>query len=481
MMLTQNFRSMFREYDVRGRLSAEELNEASVARIAAAFAVFLRRRNVSRIVVGYDSRECSPGFRDIAVRAFLDLGLEVFDLGLSLSPVCYFAQHYLDSPGAMMITASHNPDGWSGFKLASEKSVTLTKDDIQELLAIVESGETVETRPGSVHVVNVRDAYIENIVSRVKLNPENLPRVVVDAANGGAGVFAYEVLHRLGCLTFQLNCDPDTSFPRYFPNPSDVRARELLKRTLLHPYVHADIAISFDGDGDRIGVLDENGENIWADKLLLLLIKPLLERKPGASVVFDVKCTQAIADFLNAHGGVPVMWNTGHSYIKRKMREVDADLGGERSGHLYLGGDLYWGFDDAIFAAAKLLEAISWEAKPISQLVAQFPAYHVSSEIAAPCADTLKYDVVERVKSELLRRFPDCEYSTINGLKLYFPEGWGLVRASSNMPELGLVFEAKTPERLREYYDAFRSVLDGFPEVERLWHNDYFANQTRMR
>jgi phosphomannomutase/phosphoglucomutase len=468
---------MFREYDVRGRLNDEELNDANVGKIASAFAVFLSRRNISKIVIGYDSRECSLGFYISSVNSFVSAGFEVIGIGLSLSPALYFAQHYLDTPGAMMITASHNPDGWSGFKLSAAKSLTLSKDDIQELLKIVENGDTTQTgKKGTFREQNIRDAYIDNILSRVKLNPEFLPKIVIDAANGGAGVFAYEVFQKLGCVTFQLNCDPDTSFPRYFPNPSDIKARELLKKTLLHPYIKADIAMSFDGDGDRIGVLDENGENIWADKLLLLLTKKLLEQKPGAKVVFDVKCTQAIPDYMEAHGGVPVMWNTGHSYIKRKMYEVGADLGGERSGHLYLGGDLYWGFDDAIYAAAKLLEAMSWEKKPISALIAEFPSYFVSSEIAAPCADTAKYEVVERVKSELLAKYPDLKYSTINGLKLYFDEGWGLVRASSNMPEIGLVFEAKTPEKLREYYNAFRAVLDSYPEIEKKWHNDNFVN-----
>jgi len=473
--MTQNFRSMFREYDVRGRLSDEELNYENVGIIADAFAVFLNRRGINKIVLGYDSRECSIGFYNAAIESFSNAGFEVIGIGLCLSPVLYFAQHYLDSLGGMMITASHNPDGWSGFKLSCEKSVTLTKSDIQELLAIVESGERLARSGGTVSYDNIREAYIENIVSRVKLNPDHKLRIVIDAANGGAGVFAYEVFQRLGCLTFQLNCDPDTSFPRYFPNPSDIKARELLKKTVVHPYIHADVGLSFDGDGDRIGVIDENGNNIWADRLLLLLIKPLLKQKPGARVVFDVKCTQAIADYMEANGGEPVMWNTGHSYIKHKMRDVGADLGGERSGHIYLGGDLYWGFDDGLYAAAKLLEAMSWDTRPISHMLTEFPEYYVSSEIAAPCADTEKYKVVERAKADILAKFPGLKYSTINGLKLYFPDGWGLVRASSNMPELVLVFEAKSPEKLREYYDSFRSVLDNYPEIEKHWHNDNFA------
>ncbi|MCL2751498.1 MAG: phosphomannomutase/phosphoglucomutase, partial [Firmicutes bacterium] len=295
-----------------------------------------------------------------------------------------------------------------------------------------------------------------------------------DAGNGGAGVFAYEIFQRLGCVVFQLNCDPDDSYPHYFPNPSDLAARAQLNKMVLHPYIQADIGISFDGDGDRIGVMDEHGQDIWGDKLLLLLSKQLLLKKKNAKIIFDVKCTQALPEFIQSNGGIPIVCKTGHSYIKAKMKAEGADLGGERSGHIYSGGDEYWGFDDALFAAAKLVEYVSNENKPVSGLVCGFPAYYSSPEIYAKCADRDKYAVVERFAAELQQKFPDNETLTINGVKMFFTDGWGLVRASSNMPELSIVFEAKTKEGLKEIFDLYHSMLSAYPEVDGNWGNIKF-------
>ncbi|MDR3149864.1 MAG: phosphomannomutase/phosphoglucomutase [Oscillospiraceae bacterium] len=472
-------KTMFREYDVRGRLSDDELNLESVSAIASAFAVFLNRRGIGKIVVGYDSRACSESFYGAAISSFTESGLNVTGIGLALSPVLYFAQHHLNINGAMMITASHNPDGWSGFKLAYQKSLTLSPEDIQELYAITVSGEKLTAaKPGSVRYQSVRDAYIDYICNHIHLNPDRKLRVVIDAANGGAGVYAYELFQRLGCMTFQLNCDPDTTFPRYFPNPSITEAQTLLKKTVLHPYIRADVGLSFDGDGDRIGVLDENGENIWADRLMMLIAKPLLQRQPGAKIIYDVKSTMALEEYVRANGGEPIMWKTGHSYLKRKLREEGATLAGERSGHLYIGGDLYLGFDDGLFAAALILQALSNSGKSISHLLAEFPSYFVSNEIQAPTTDTEKYNIVEFAKSELLRLFPNNKYSEVHGFKIWFEDGWGVIRASSNTPELSIVLEAKTPENLRKYYDIFRSVLDRNSAVEKVWHNDNFSDYT---
>jgi phosphomannomutase/phosphoglucomutase len=469
---------MFREYDVRGRLSDDELNTESVMVIAKAFAVFLRRRDVSEVVVGYDSRDCSEGFYDAVISAFTASGLNVTGIGLALSPVLYFAQHHLNIDGAMMITASHNPNGWSGFKLSYRKSLTLSPEDIQELYAITVSGETLTPRrPGTVRRESVRDAYIDYICSRVHLNSNRELRVVIDAANGGAGVYAYELFQRLGCLTFQLNCDPDTAFPRYFPNPSITEAQALLRKTVLHPYIRADIGLSFDGDGDRIGILAENGENIWADRLMMLIAKPILREQAGAKIIYDVKSTMALEEYIRANGGEPIMWKTGHSYLKRKLMEEGAILAGERSGHLYIGGDLYLGFDDGLFAAALILQTLSNSDKTISRLLAEFPSYFVSNEIQAPTTDAEKYNAVAFAKAELLRMFPHNKYSEIHGFKIWFEDGWGVVRASSNTPELSIVLEARSPENLRKYYDIFRSVLDRNPNVGKIWNNDNFARK----
>ncbi|HBW37496.1 phosphomannomutase/phosphoglucomutase [Desulfosporosinus sp. BICA1-9] len=470
-MFSDNFKSMFREYDIRGRVSEEELNDESVALITKAFSTFLDRASINRVVVGYDNRSYSERFAEVAINTFVKMGFEVFDVGLSLSPVAYFAQYHLKSPGVMMITASHNPNGWSGFKLGHGYSKTIGPDEVKELYKIIESQDfTSKEKPGTRSEVSVRDAYIEAITSRIHIESDYAPRVVIDAGNGGAGLFAYEVFQDIGCTTFQLNCDPDTSYPHYFPNPSDLVGRKRLAEMVLHPYIKADIGISFDGDGDRIGVVDQNGENIWSDKILIILARQLLERKKGAKIVFDVKCTQGLIDDITKRGGIPIMWKTGHSYIKAKMHSEEAELAGERSGHIFMGDD-YYGFDDAIFAAAKLVEYISHVKKSLSEIVEDLPQYFTSPEIKAHCADTVKYKVIEQVVSDFKKEYGD-NVIDINGARVVFADGWGLVRASSNLPELVLIFEAKTKERLFEIRQIFKEKLSQFKEVDPEWQND---------
>ncbi|MCH8334138.1 phosphomannomutase/phosphoglucomutase [Candidatus Sumerlaeota bacterium] len=469
-MSSKKFRSMFREYDIRGRLAEDELNLDSCERIIRGFAALLKKRGIKRSVVGFDNRKDSPAFADVTRRALSESGIEVLDIGLSLSPVVYFAQYHLESEGGVMVTASHNPDGWLGFKLAHGYSQTLGPKEIKELLAIIEKEDFV-TGSGSVQRTDVRGAYLDDVVGRIKLNPEAPPpRIVIDCANGGAGVFAYELFQRLGCMTFQLYCDPDVTYPNYFPNPSDIKARKRLAEMVTHPYIKADIGLAFDGDGDRLGVQDENGEIVWSDKVLLLLAKGLLEKKKGAKVVFDVKCTQALPEEIQRLGGTPIMWKTGHSHVKSKMRETGAELAGERSGHIFF-SEGYYGFDDGLFAGAKLLEYLSYRDESFSSVIASLPSYCTSPEIKAHCADDVKYGVVDRLVKKLKGQYGD-RVIDINGARVVFDDGWGLVRASSNLPELVLIFEAKTEERMGEIREIFRQALAEHPEVSTRWEND---------
>lgn len=472
-LVNQNFRNMFREYDVRGRVNDEELNEDSVSLIVRAFGTWLQRsgQTNSVVVIGYDNRSYSPRFSEVAKEAIAHCGFHVIDVGLSLSPVVYFAQYHCKSPAAVMITASHNPDGWCGFKLAQGYSKTLGPQEIRELYSIVESGEFVEMTGGNVEQVDVRDAYIDSVVSRIDMDASGAPRVVIEAGNGGAGVFAWEVFHRLGCPTFQLYCDPDTSYPHYFPNPSDLNARKRLSEMVTHRYIHADVGVGFDGDGDRIGIVDEKGHNLWSDRLLMILAKQLLEKKPGGKIVFDVKCTQALPEVISAYGGEPIMWKTGHSLVKAKMHETNADLAGERSGHIFVGGDDYYGFDDAIFAAAKLVEYLSHEKKTITEIMSSFPRYVTSPEIKAPCPDETKYDIVDRLIDDFKREY-GSRVNDINGARVLFDNGWGLVRASSNLPELVLIFEGKTERDMLHVRDIFKTKLEKYEAIDGRWDND---------
>jgi phosphomannomutase/phosphoglucomutase len=442
----------------------------SVRTIAHAFGIFLGRRGVDNAVVGYDNRRTSLEFKNAAVLGLLSAGCNVMDIGLTLSPVLYFAQHHLTVPAGLMVTASHNPDEWSGMKLSAGPSTTLGPEEVQELYVIVASGETVYGS-GRYETREVRSAYLERITAGVRL--ARPLRVVAECGNGGAGVFAYEALQRIGCLTFQLYCDPDTSYPHYFPNPSNLKARRRLRDMVIHPYIQADIGLGFDGDGDRIGVQDELGRDVWSDKVLIFLARSLLRQKPGAGIVFDVKCTQALIEEIEKAGGRPIMWKTGHSHIKAKLQESGAALAGERSGHIFY-AEGYYGYDDALYAAVRLLETLAAQERPFSELLETIPQYVTSPEIAAPCPDAAKYRVVTELVRELKAEYGK-RVIDINGARVVFDDGWGLVRASSNLPELVLIFEAKTEERLRQIRELFRTKVLAHREVSPEWENDIYA------
>lgn len=468
-MLTDKFKSMFREYDIRGRLAPDELTLDACDKIIRGYAAFLKRRGITRVVLGYDNRTDSPAFAEASRKALVESGCEVIFIGLSLSPVLYFSQYHCEAQGGVMVTASHNPDGWLGFKLAFDYSKTLGPDEIREMYSIIEKKEFI-TGAGSSRDQNVREAYLDAVCSRIKLNPKRQMRITIDAGNGSAGVFAWELFQRLGCMTFQLYCDPDTSYPNYFPNPSEMKARKRIKEIVTHPYIKTELGMAFDGDGDRIGVVDENGENVWSDVVLLVLAKALLEKKPGSKIVFDVKCTQALEEEVRRLGGVPIMWKTGHSHVKAKMHETKAELAGERSGHIFF-AEGWYGFDDGLFTGAKLLEYLSYQDKSISEVVAELPQYVTSPEIKAHCADDVKYGLVDTLVAEFKKDYGD-KVIDINGARVVFDGGWGLVRASSNLPELVLIFEAKTDKRMREIRQIFRDRLAKHPAIATKWDND---------
>jgi len=472
-VLSPKFKSMFREYDIRGRVNEDELNKESVYHIISAYAHFLSEMNVKSSIVGYDNRDCSPEFAEATINALIDRGINVYYIGLSISPLAYYAQYLYSCEGAVMITASHNPNGWSGFKLAKGFSKTLEADDVKKMYDLVlnlPNSPSIIAK-GTISTVNARDNYINEIISRIKMGPKK-PKVVIDAGNGGAGLFAYELFQKLGCITFQLNCDPDTTYPHYFPNPSNIQSRERLRNMIIHPYIKADIGVGFDGDGDRIGVIDEAGNDIYSDIILAVLAKQLLEKKSKAKIVYDVKCSKTLEEVIIANDGVPVMWITGHSYIKSKMHNIKAELAGERSGHIFYGGDDYYGFDDAVFTAAKLLEYLSHLDKPLSEIVSEFPKYLTSPEIKAHCDDLVKYDIVSSIISDLKAQFPG-KVNDICGARVEFDDGWGLIRASSNLPELVIIFEAKTKSRLLEIREILKTVVKKYPEISE-WENDIY-------
>lgn len=472
MQINPEFKSMFREYDIRGRVSENELSDENVYQIVKAYARYIKERGINRAVVGYDNRKCSVGFANAAIKALTEMGVEVIFIGLCITPTVYYAQYLYECEGAVMITASHNPDGWSGFKLGKGYSKTLEPDDIKIVYdyTVNPNSENAEVKGTVTTATDTWSNYIDAIVSRIKMGPKKL-KVVLDAGNGSAGLFAYEVFQRLGCTTFQLNCDPDMDYPHYFPNPSDISTRKAIRSLVLHPYIQADAGLMFDGDGDRLGVVDERGRDIWADTILAVLSKQLLERKPNSTIVYDVKCSKTLQDVIAQYKGNGIMWKTGHSYIKSKMQELGAELAGERSGHIFFGGDDYFGFDDGLFVGAKLVEYLSHTEESLSEIIDSFPQYVTSPEIKAHCGDTVKYGVIDAIVAIMKERFPG-KVIDINGARVQFEHGWGLVRASSNLPEIVLIFEADTMEQLLEIRSVFKEVTDQFSEVSKKWEND---------
>ncbi|MBI3630753.1 MAG: phosphomannomutase/phosphoglucomutase [Candidatus Sungbacteria bacterium] len=456
--------TLFREYDIRGRIDRDdELNPVAIDAISRGFAVFLRRRGIGQAVIGHDARPYSETVKDQVVEALLGSGIDIIEIGKVLVPMFYFSQYALRQKGGVMITASHNPWGWSGFKHAYDYSTTLVPADMKELQSIIEKEEFVQGVGRREIHQNIFDEYKKDVLARVHL--ERPMKVLVDTGNGTAGLFAPEILRQAGCQVVEQYTEV-SDVRHHEANPSALGMLKAMGEGVKKN--SADVGLGLDDDGDRIGAVDEKGQIIWPDRILALLARPILEKNKGAKIVFDVKCTQALIDDVVLHGGTPVIWKTGHSYIKAKSKEENAPLAGERSGHLFF-RDGYYGYDDATFAALKLLEYMSRSPKSLSQLIGELPQYVTSPVWHAQCADTVKYALVDKLVEEFKREYGADKVVDVNGARVRIEGGWGLVRASSNVPALVLVFEAKTEEGLKKIENIFRAKLAAYPEVGSEW------------
>jgi phosphomannomutase/phosphoglucomutase len=455
---------MFREYDIRGRVSDEELNQRSVEWIGRGFGTFLSRRGIDDLVVGYDSRFGSVEIKDGLVKGLRATGRNVIMVGMCLTPMMYWSQYRFKVRGGAMVTGSHNPKGWNGLKLGAGFSSTLVAADIRELYDIIEREEFTSGH-GDYTEVTIADDYAADLVGRVRMGRPL--KVVIDTGNGTAGAFAPRVFRDAGLTVIEQFTGLDPDFPNHEPDPARTETVEALGGRVRRE--GADFGIAIDGDGDRLGVVDETGSVIWPDRYLILLARQVLAREPKGKIVFDVKCTQALEDDILAHGGVPIMWKTGHSHIKAKLHEEGAALAGEMSGNVFF-VENYYGFDDGVYAGLRFAEYVASRKESLSDIMAGTPAYVSTPAINVHCADEVKYDVVERLTKTLKRDFD--RVIDINGARVVLDDGWGLVRASSNLPELVLRFEAKTPERLNEIKRTFRGYLERFPEVDPHWQNE---------
>jgi phosphomannomutase/phosphoglucomutase len=456
-------KSMFREYDLRGRVNEQELNEESVQLIGQGFGSMLKRRNVNDCLVAFDARNYSEKIKNALVKGLLSTGINVIDIGMATTPLAYFAQYHFKVKGVAMVTASHNPNGWSGFKLGCDFSSTLLSADLKKLFEIINQDD-FEKGQGEVRQENALAAYLADLLGRVKINKKL--KVVVNTRNGSASIVMPELLKKAGVEVVEQYCDIDFNYPHGNPNPSEDAMLEELAEKVRE--TKADLGLAFDGDGDRLGLVDEKGQLIYPDRILLLLSRLVLQKNPGAKIVFDVKCTRALEEDIKEHGGQPVMWKTGHSFIKQKAKDEKAALAGERSGHIFL-FENYYGFDDAAMAALSLLEWLSAQEKPLSEIMQQTPQYFSSPVMHAPCPDEAKYKVMEKVLADFKQKFD--KVVDVNGARVEFEDGWALVRASSNLPVLVLVFEAESKARLNELEQLIRQELKQFPEVSSNWKN----------
>jgi len=432
---------IFREYDIRG-IAGSDISEAMAYRLGGAYAAMLPADDHRPVVTGRDVRLSGAALQKAAIEGLLDAGRDVIDIGIVPTPLGYFAVHQLETSGCLMVTASHNPAEYNGFKMMIGQS-SLYGEDIRTLRELMEQQSSRAGRRGQLIRECVIESYLEFVVQDCPL--ARPLKVVIDAGNGPAGIIAAPLYRRLGCQVIELHCQPDGTFPNHHPDPTiEANMADLIGAVREH---RADLGIAFDGDGDRIGVLDEQGRIIWGDMLLLLLARHLLKHHPGATIISEVKCSEHMYEGIRTAGGKPIMWRTGHSPIKAKMRETGALLAGEMSGHMFF-ADRFFGFDDAAYAGARLMQVVAERELPLSKLLDDLPASVATPELRIPCSDERKFVLVE----EAIRHFAGLGYAIIDidGMRINFADGWGLLRASNTQPALVMRFEAPNEERLRQ-------------------------------
>jgi phosphomannomutase/phosphoglucomutase len=432
--------TLFREYDIRGVVDQDMTDEA-VHLIGMGLGTLVRKAGGSAVVVGRDCRLSGGRFAEMVITGLNSTGVDVVDLGVVPTPLTYFAASTLPVDGLCMITGSHNPPQYNGLKVAVGKD-TLHGAGIQELRRVADSGKFVLGK-GATRVHDVVTPYKEYVRQNLRFGARKL-KVVLDAGNGTGGVVAVPLFRALGVDVVPLFVEMDGRFPNHHPDPTVEENLEPLRKKVLE--VKADVGIAYDGDADRVGAVDEKGGVLWGDQMMILFSRALLEEHPGATIVGEVKCSMNLFDDIARRGGRPVMWKAGHSLIKAKMKEEGALLAGEMSGHIFF-AHRWFGFDDGIYSSARLLELLSRTDAPLSSLLSDLPRTFASPEVHVECPEDKKFEVVRRAQEWFAARY---EAVTIDGVRVTFPDGWGLVRASNTQPLLVLRFEAASERRLEE-------------------------------
>ena len=447
---------VFRKYDVRG-IAATDLTDAFVTDLGRAYGTRIRRDGGKRVALGRDVR--TSGARILAAfeAGIRSTGVDVLIVGVVPTPLLYFSLHHFDVDGGVVITGSHNPPAWNGFKLC-QGTASLHGEAIQGLRQAIEARD-FEVGEGGADTADVYAPYKAYL--RENLRPGRPLKVVVDAGNGTGGLVGGDVYRALGHEVVELYCEPDGAFPNHHPDPTVEANLAHLKAAVAEH--GADVGIAYDGDADRIGAVDHRGRVVWGDQLLLFFAREVLKLHPGAAIVSEVKCSRVLFDGVAAAGGKPEMWKVGHSLIKARMRETGALLAGEMSGHIFF-ADRFFGFDDAIYVGARLLELLATGTETLADLLDALPATVTTPELRVACPDAAKFDVVERAVAWFRARY---EVVDLDGVRVNFPDGWGLVRASNTQPVLVMRFEADTQANL----DAYRGEVEAWlrahaPEVD---------------
>ncbi len=429
---------IFREYDIRGDVE-QDLTDDVVRDIGRAFGSHMASLGRKKASICRDCRLSSEHYRDILVEAMTGAGLQVTDIGLAPTPLFYFSLHNLDVEGGIMVTGSHNPPTMNGFKVAVGKT-TIYGEQIQNLRRIIEAKEYVTAKGTCQEYRNIVADYYAYLRSHINLG-KNF-KVVIDAGNGTGGVIAAPIMREFGQDVTELFCDMDGHFPNHFPDPTVEKNLVTLRDTILSR--KADVGIGYDGDADRIGVVDEKGGIIWGDYLMLIFARQILKEKKEGTFISEVKCSKNLFDDIAKRGGVPIMWKAGHSLIKQKMKETHALMGGEMSGHIFF-ADRFFGYDDAIYASLRFLEIMESDGRPVSEFLGDLPKTYSTPELRIDCPDNVKFKVVHELTELYRAKYPIID---TDGVRATFDGGWGLVRSSNTQPILVLRFEADSPEAL---------------------------------
>jgi phosphomannomutase/phosphoglucomutase len=447
----ESFADIFRTYDIRG-IVGKGLTSETVRNIGRALGSEARQLNIKTIVMGRDGRLSSPGLADALAKGITEAGCDVLNIGLVPTPLLYFVTQHSEGRSGVMITGSHNPADYNGLKLVLNGE-TLSGDKIQQLKKRIEAGDFSDDAPGSIELNSLfSNEYIGMISDDVHL--VRPMKVAVDCGNGAAGQLAPILLRTMGCEVIELYCDIDGNFPNHHPDPSKPENLADLIKAVQH--YEADIGVAFDGDGDRIGVVDSGGKIIWPDRQMMLYARDVLANKPGAEIIYDVKCSRHLHDQIVKRGGRPLMWKSGHSLMKAKLKETAAALAGEMSGHIFF-NDRWFGFDDALYAAARLIEILSGDMRSSGDVFADLPDSINTPELHVPMAEGEGVRFMEQLFSQA--KFKDGKIINIDGMRVEFADGWGLVRASNTTPVLTVRFEADSQEAMQRIQAQFRQLM----------------------